>query len=87
VHSGERETVVLFSASWCRDCRQTKIWLRDNDVAFTEVDVEHDDEARHQAMELAKGRPNIPVLVLPDGSVLVEPTAGELADAFLPNTT
>jgi mycoredoxin len=86
VRSGGSENVVVFGAGWCGDCRQAKAWLRDNDVPFTDVDVEHDPDARHQAMELAKGRTNIPVVVLPDGSVLIEPTNAELANALLPNT-
>lgn len=83
---GGRENVLVFGADWCGDCRLAKAWLRDNDVPFTDIDVERDAAARHQAIELASGRPNIPVVVLPDGSVLVEPTAGELAAALLPNT-
>ncbi|HET9144397.1 glutaredoxin family protein [Actinophytocola sp.] len=76
----------MFGAEWCGDCRQAKAWLRDNEVPFEDVDVEHDAGARDRAIELAKGRTNIPVVVLPDGSVLIEPTDAELADALLPNT-
>jgi mycoredoxin len=85
VRSGGSESVVLFGADWCGDCRQAKAWLRHNKVPFTDIDVAHDAEARHQAMELAKGRTNIPVVVLPDGSVLIEPSDAELANALLPN--
>jgi glutaredoxin len=85
VRTGGSESVVLFGAEWCGDCRLAKAWLQDNGVPFTEVDVEHDAEARGRALELAEGRRNIPVLVLPDGSVLVEPTEAELAGALLPH--
>ena len=80
---------MVFGADWCGDCRQAKAWLRNNNVPFTDIDVEHDDEARRQAIELAKGRTNIPVVVLPDGSVLIEPSDAELASAIrvpFPNT-
>jgi mycoredoxin len=80
---------MVFGADWCGDCRQAKAWLRNNNVPFTDIDVEHDDAARRQAIELAKGRRNIPVVVLPDGSVLIEPTDAELASAIkipFPNT-
>jgi hypothetical protein len=63
--------------------------LRTHNVPFTDLDVEHDDEARNQAIELAKGRTNIPVVLLPDGSVLIEPTDAELASTvpiLFPNT-
>jgi glutaredoxin len=81
--------IIVFGADWCGDCRQAKAWLRDNNVPFTDVDVEHDTDARRRAVELAKGRKNIPVVVLPDGSVLIEPTDAELAKALripFPNT-
>jgi mycoredoxin len=89
VWSAGSNSVVVFGADWCGDCRQAKAWLRNNNVPFTDINVEHDAEARHEAIELAKGRTNIPVVVLPDGSVLIEPTDAELADALsvsFPNT-
>jgi mycoredoxin len=82
VERGGSNNVVVFGADWCGDCRQAKAWLRHNNVPFTDVDVEHDSEARDRAIELAKGRRNIPVVVLPDGSVLVEPTDMDLAKAL-----
>ena len=81
--------IVVYGADWCGDCRQAKAWLRDNNVPFTDIDVEHDEQARDQAVELAKGRTNIPVVLLPDGSVLIEPTDADLANALslsFPNT-
>lgn len=75
-------SVVVFGADWCGDCRQAKAWLRHNNVPFTDIDVEHDDAARDRAVQLANGRKNIPVVLLPDGSVLVEPTNAELASAL-----
>lgn len=75
-------TIVMYGAEWCGDCRRAKSWFKRNGVPFTEVDVEHDDTARDQAIELAGGRKNIPVVVLPDGSVLIEPTDLQLAGAI-----
>ncbi|MFC5289184.1 glutaredoxin family protein [Actinokineospora guangxiensis] len=76
------DNVILYGADWCGDCRRAKAWLRRAGVAFTEVDVEHDEQARTAAIDLAGGRRNIPVVVLPDGAVLVEPTNTELATAL-----
>ncbi|MBL1077435.1 glutaredoxin family protein [Nocardia sp. 2] len=75
------DDIVLYGADWCGDCRRAKTWLRENKVAFTEVDVEHDEAARARAVELS-GRKNIPVIVLPGGTVLVEPTNAELKAAL-----
>ena len=76
------QKVVVFGAEWCGDCRQAKVWLQNNNVPFTDVDVDHDDDARQRAIALANGRTNIPVVLLPDGSVLVEPTDEDLAAAL-----
>lgn len=80
--AGAPEQVVVYSADWCGDCRRTKNWLTGHQVPFTVIDVEHDDQARDRAVALAGGRQNIPVVHLPDGSVLVEPTDTELASAL-----
>lgn len=83
--SAERnnEQVIVYGAQWCGDCRRATAWLRRNGVPFTEIDVEHDEVARARAVELS-GRRNIPVVVLPDGGILVEPTDAELAAALRP---
>jgi mycoredoxin len=86
VQNGGRQNVVVFGADWCGDCRQAKAWLRNNHVSFTDVDVETDEQARARAVELAKGRRNLPVVLLPDGSVLIEPTDAELARALGPSS-
>jgi mycoredoxin len=78
----ENSRTTLYGADWCGDCRRAKSWLDANGVPFTEVDVSSDDAAREQAIALAGGRRNIPVLVLPDSRVLVEPTNAELAEAL-----
>jgi mycoredoxin len=69
----------VFGAEWCGDCRRAKTWLRRHNVPFVEFDTEADPALRARAMELAGGRANIPVIVAPDGTVLVEPTNVELA--------
>jgi glutaredoxin len=69
----------LFGADWCGDCRRTKSWLRRHAVPFTEFATDADPEVRERAARIAGGRTNIPVVVTPDGTVLVEPTSVELA--------
>jgi mycoredoxin len=32
--------LVLYSAVWCRDCREAKRFLEKHDIPFTEIDVE-----------------------------------------------
>ncbi len=72
----------MYGADWCGDCRRAKVWFRENGVAFTEINVEDDETARDRAIEIAGGRKNIPVIVLPGGQVLIEPTNADLAAAL-----
>lgn len=72
----------MYGADWCGDCRRAKVWFRENGVAFTEINVEDDEDARERAIEIAGGRKNIPVIVLPNGDVLIEPTNADLAAAL-----
>jgi glutaredoxin len=73
------ECVTFFGAAWCVDCRRAKAWLVRHNVPFTSIDTNADEEARATAELIAGGRANIPVLVAPHGTVLVEPTNMELA--------
>jgi mycoredoxin len=82
VNGGVNGQVVVFGADWCGDCRRAKSWLARNNVSFTEFDTDQDSEARSRAVELAGGRTNIPVVVLPGGAVLVEPTDAELESSL-----
>ncbi|WP_291414059.1 glutaredoxin family protein [Actinophytocola sp.] len=79
--SEQAECVWLFGADWCADCRRAVEWLTRHDVPFTMIDTNDDDE-RSRAARIVGGRTNIPVLVVPDGRVLVEPTNVELAGAL-----
>jgi glutaredoxin len=75
----------LFGADWCGDCRRAKTWLRRHNVPFVEFDTEADPAFRVRAAEIAGGRTNIPVVVAPDGTVLVEPSDAELATTLSPH--
>ena len=32
--------ILMYSAPWCRDCRETKRYLDAHGIAFTEIDIE-----------------------------------------------
>jgi mycoredoxin len=44
--------VLLYSATWCRDCREAKRFLEKHQIAYTEIDIESipgaaDEVVRH----------------------------------------
>ena len=71
--SEEAKSVEFYAAAWCGDCVRARALLEHYGVDFTYHDVDASDEDKAKAIEL-RGRPNIPVLLFPDGSVLTEPS-------------
>lgn len=55
--------VLLYSAPWCRDCRETKRYLETHNIAFTEIDIEADPAASAEVLRNV-GKRAIPQLVL-----------------------
>jgi mycoredoxin len=58
--------VLMYSAPWCRDCRETKRYLNTHGIAFTEIDVEADPAACEEVLRRV-GKRAIPQLVV-DGT-------------------
>ncbi|MFT4235184.1 MAG: glutaredoxin domain-containing protein [Microbacterium sp.] len=71
--SVDPQTITMFGAEWCRDCRRTKAQLDGLGVTYTYVDLEADPTAAEVAKEIS-GRTNIPVVVYPDATHHVEPS-------------
>jgi len=71
--SEEFKSVEFYGAAWCGDCVRARALLEHYGVDLTYHDVDASDEDKAKAIEVS-GRPNIPVLLFPDGSVLTEPS-------------
>jgi len=53
----------MYSAPWCRDCRETKRYLESHSIAFTDIDIEADPAASAEVVRHV-GKRAIPQLVL-----------------------
>jgi glutaredoxin len=73
----DRRSVVLYGAEWCGDCRRSKAQLERLGIDFDYRDVAANDADKDEAIAIS-GRQSIPVIVLPDGSHLVEPSNPQL---------
>ena len=71
----------MYGADWCPDCTRTKRALDAAGVAYLYRDLVAEPEAAAEAEDMS-GRKNIPVVVLPDGVILVEPSDPELLAAL-----
>ncbi|HEY9306665.1 MAG TPA: glutaredoxin family protein [Microbacterium sp.] len=74
-------TITVYGTKWCSDCTRARQQLTRAGVPFTDIDIEDDSAAAGVAAAISGSR-RIPVVVLPNGEVLVEPSHHELADAL-----
>lgn len=61
---GGEPHLIMYCRSWCPDCKQAREWLQARDVAYVEVDVELDPDARDAAAALNEGHLHTPTFLL-----------------------
>jgi len=71
-------TVTMFTTTWCGYCRRLKGQLGDAGIPFTEVDVEHHDDAAEYVERVNSGNRTVPTVVFPDGSATTNPSLAEV---------
>ena len=59
---GEDKAVIMYSTEWCGYCKKARRFFQDNNIAFTEYDIEKDQEARRQYKEM--GARGVPVILV-----------------------
>jgi glutaredoxin len=77
------ETIVVYGADWCGDCRRAKRFLNQHNIPFRWIDIESDKQGEQFVIKANRGMRSIPTIVLTDGSLLVEPSNADLAGKFL----
>jgi mycoredoxin len=73
------DRITVYGADWCGDCRRTKRWLDASGTPYTWIDRDADPALRARMADA--GYLAIPVVVIPGGTVLVEPSDRRLAEA------
>ena len=56
-------SLLVYSASWCRDCREAKRFLAKHNISFQEIDIEATPGAAEE-VEANVGKRAIPQFVL-----------------------
>ena len=74
--------IVMYAVEWCPDCRRAKFFFKRKKIDVLEVDVNADKKAEEFVKELNNGFRSVPTIILPDGSMMVEPSAEELEAKF-----
>jgi glutaredoxin len=71
------QRITMFGAQWCGDCRRSKSLLDRLDVDYDYIDLEIVEDGADRAHAIS-GRTQIPVIVFPDDTHVVEPSDSEL---------
>src|SRR6266852_1365116 len=74
-----QNTIKMYATTWCGDCRMAKRWFDAHAILYEYIDIERDERAAAEVLLLNRGMRSVPTIVFPDGSILVEPSARELA--------
>ncbi len=73
------ETIIMYGADWCPDCRRAKAFLEEHDVEFQYNNIELDDKSVRKVEEINKGKRIIPTFKILDKYV-TNPDNAELAE-------
>ena len=76
----ENNTIIMYSTTWCGDCRRARQFLDQHGIAYTVIDIDRDTDAAREVLRMNGGLRSVPTILFPDGSILVEPSNRELAN-------
>jgi thioredoxin reductase (NADPH) len=75
-----KHTIIVYSTTWCPDCKRSKRFLSEHRIPYRNVDIEHSAEAADFVQEINSGMRIVPTIIFPDGTILTEPSDAELAE-------
>jgi mycoredoxin len=76
-----RPNVIMYTTTWCGDCRRAKRYFQEWGIEYSEIDIERTPGAAEQVMAWANGKRVVPTITV-DDRVLVNPRATELAEVL-----
>lgn len=71
--------ILVYSTSWCGDCKRAKKFFGEQRIPYFNIDIEHDPEAMAYVERVNQGKRIVPTIIFPDGDILVEPSNAQLA--------
>ena len=72
------EEITVYATSWCGDCHRARKVLDRHRAGYRWIDIEQDPDAAAEVIRINHGMRTVPTILFPDGSVLIEPSDGEL---------
>ena len=77
-----KKKITVYATTWCGDCRFAKRWFDARGIAYDYINIEENEEAAAYVIQINNGTRSVPTIIFPDGSILVEPSARQLASKF-----
>lgn len=77
-----QNVLVVYGSRWCGDCTRTRRFLDQHKIKYEWINIDHDREAEKFVIQTNHGFRSVPTLVFPDGTILTEPSNGELAERY-----
>ena len=71
--------IIMYAAEWCPDAQRARMFFESHRVPYEWRDIDEIPDAKAYVKEVNDGAVVIPVIVFPDGSILVEPSNRALA--------
>ena len=68
---GQPRRVVVYTTTWCGDCRRAKRYLDEHGIVYEEVDIERDPEAAERVVRWSGGYRTVPTFDI-DGQIIVD---------------
>lgn len=75
-----QEPLIVYGAAWCPDVFMARRYLDRHGVAYDYRDIDKDPEAKAALFDIAGEDWLIPMVVMPDGEILQNPSVRELAN-------
>jgi glutaredoxin len=72
------QEIIVYGALWCPDVRMTRGFLDRHGVAYAYRDIDRDAGAMDELLALRGKAWVVPTLVLPDGTILDNPSRRDL---------
>lgn len=72
----------MYATEYCPDCHRAKAFFEANKIEYLRVGLEGNEEATQFVMNINNGNRSVPTIIFPNGSVLVEPSWGELRETI-----
>jgi len=61
--------IVIYTTTWCPDCRAAKKYLASKNLSYEEIDIEENPEAAETVKKLNDGMRKVPTLVI-EGTIV-----------------